>query len=134
MDLVNKLHIVELKQKILNMVISIQSEDNNRYGKKQILKDLSYLIQELDNLEKEQGTRPVYKEELDRTLTHSGLKDAKDEEMLILHNFTEVEREEFNDLKKALTEALTEQEVKFYENKIHIFLDEVENRQKRVRP
>ncbi|MCC3358969.1 hypothetical protein [Bacillus sp. REN16] len=173
----NKFHIVELKQKILNIVISIQKENDHTYGKNQIVDDLKGIIQELDKLEIKQNYKLSNREELAKTLAHSDeksrLKDAEDEGMLqiiinclesgiplhemakhtpysqeelqlmlirrgfvsikagyysLKESLTENERTKFNELKQNMIEALSENEVKFYESQIHNLLDEVEKR------
>jgi len=102
MDVITKFHVVKLKQKLLNIVVSLQQEDT--YEIDQIVEELQDLIRELDCLDLE----------LNR------VKRISLEESL-----TEEERVKINELKHNMLEATSKMEVKYYENQIHDFIDKV---------
>lgn len=102
MDVVTKFHVVKLKQKLLNIVVSLQQE--NTYEIDQIVEELQDLIKELDGLDLE----------LNR------VKRISLEESL-----TEEERAKINELKQNMLEATSAMEVKYYEYQIHDFFDKV---------
>lgn len=102
MDAVTKFHVVKLKQKLLDIVVSLQQE--SAYEKDRVIEELQDIIRELDGLDVE-------------------LSRAK--RISLEESLTEDEKVKLNELKQNMLEATSAMEVKYYEKQIHHFIDKV---------
>ncbi|WP_099354071.1 hypothetical protein [Fredinandcohnia onubensis] len=102
MDAVTKFHVVKLKQKLLDIVVSLQQE--SAYEKDRVIEELQDIIIELDSLDVE-------------------LNRAKS--ISLEESLTEDEKVKLNEIKQNMLEATSAMEVKYYEKQIHDFIDKV---------